>query len=329
MKNLLFTILLCAFSHGAMFSQTDKDKTAAFQFSFLPPLSTNGIQSYRYTNDASFNLLAGISKNEKAFAFAGFSNIVLRDANGLLFAGLFNYTGRDGKGLSLSGLMNMTKKQYSGFQLGGVANYAGKMKGFQFAGIANIAGDVTGFQFGGIVNKARNVSGVQFAGIINLAYSSDCPIGLINIIKDGEMGVAVTYNETGSTMITFRSGGKFTYGIIGLGYNHKISSWYTTEAGLGAHIHCFRWLKINNELKVASIGNASTNPTFTANYSLLPAFRLTPHIELFGGPSINYMNAKSTESSDLLPKHSIWEKNGDTRLQRGYIGYQAGIQYIF
>lgn len=329
MKNLLFTILLCTFSHGAMFAQTDKDKTAAFQCSFLPPLSTNGIQSYHYTNDASFNLLAGISKNEKAFAFAGLGNIVLKDGNGFLFAGLFNYTGRDGKGMSFSGLMNMTKKEYSGFQMGGITNYAGKMKGFQLAGIANIAGDITGFQFGGIVNKARNVSGVQFAGIINLAYSSDCPIGLINIIKDGEMGVAITYNETGSTMITFRSGGKFTYGIIGLGYNHKVSSWYTTEVGLGAHINCFRWLKINNELKVASIGNASTHPTFTANYSLLPAFRLTPHIELFAGPSINYMNAKNTESSDLLPQHSIWEKNGDTRMQRGYIGYQAGIQYIF
>ena len=122
MKNLLFTLLLCAFSHGAMFSQTDKDPTAAFQFSFLPPLSMNGIQSYRYTNDASFSLLAGVSKNEKAFAFAGISNIILKDGDGFLFAGLFNYAGRNGKGLSLSGLMNMTKKQYSGFQLGGIAN---------------------------------------------------------------------------------------------------------------------------------------------------------------------------------------------------------------
>lgn len=329
MKNLLLAISLCAFSHGAMFSQTDENKTTAFQLSFLPPLSTNGIQSYQYTNGASFNILGGISKNEKAFAFAGFSNIILNDGKGFLFAGLFNYVGHDGKGLSFSGVMNMTKKQYSGFQLGGIANYAGKMKGFQFAGMANVAGDVTGFQFGGIVNKARNVSGVQFAGLLNMAQSSDYPIGLVNIIKDGEMGVAITYNEAGSTMITFRSGGEFTYGIIGFGYNHNSSSWYTTEAGLGIHYNCFRWLRINNEFKCSSIGNNSTNPTFIISYSLYPAFRLTPHIELFGGPSINYMNAKNTESNDLLPKHAIWRKSSDTRLQRGYIGYQAGIQYLF
>ena len=35
------------------------------------------------------------------------------------------------------------------------------------------------------------------------------------------MGVAVTYDALGSTIATFRSGGRYTYGIIGVGYNHK------------------------------------------------------------------------------------------------------------
>lgn len=286
--------LLCAFSHGAMFSQTEENKTAACQLSFLPPLSTNGIRSYQYTNGASFNILGGISKNEKAFAFAGLSNIILNN----------------GKGMSVAGLVNITKNQYSGFQFAGVANYAGKVKGFQLAGVANRAGDVSGFQFGGIINKARNVSGVQFAGLLNIAESSSYPIGLVNIIKDGEMGVAVSYNESGSAMVTSRSGGD-------------------AEGGLGARILCLPWLRINNELKIASISSTSESPTFIANYSLLPAFRINRHMELFGGPSINYMNAKNTECDDLLPKHAIWKKNSDTRLQRGYIGYQAGVQFIF
>lgn len=300
MKNLLFTILLCTFSHGSMFSQTDENKTAAFQLSFLPPLSTNGIRSYQYTNRASFSLLAGVSMNEKAFAFAAFSNIILNDANGFQFAGISNYIGKDGKGVSFAGLINITKGNY------------------------------TGFQFGGLMNIARRVSGVQFAGLLNIAESSRYPIGLVNIIKDGEIGIAISYNESGSTMVTFRSGGDVTYGIIGIGYNHKSNKKsYTTEGGLGARILCLPWLRINNELKMASISSTSESPTFIANYSLLPAFRLKRHIELFAGPSINYMNARKTENSDLFPKHSIWKKNGDTRLQRGYIGYQAGIQYVF
>lgn len=330
MKKLLLLILLCTASHQGMFSQTDKNKTAAFQLSFFPPLSTNGWQANEYSNGASFNILAGVSKNEKAFAFAGLSNIILNDAKGLQFAGLSNYIGKDGKGVSFAGLVNITKGNYIGFQFGGLMNYAETMIGFQFGGLINIAEDVTGFQFGGLMNIARRVSGVQFAGLLNIAESSRYPIGLVNIIKDGEMGVAVSYNESGSAMVTFRSGGDVTYGIIGIGYNHKSNKKsYTTEGGLGARILCLPWLRINNELKIASISSTSENPTFIANYSLLPAFRLNRHIELFAGPSINYMNARNTENSDLFPKHSIWKKNGATRLQRGYIGYQAGVQYIF
>lgn len=339
MQKLLFFILFCTLGYTTLFAQTDKDKTTAFQVSFVPPLSSNGIQSYKYTNGISLNLLAGISKNEKVFALGGYGNIILNNATGLQLAGISNYIGNCGKGASIAGVITIAKKSYKGFQLAGITNYTGKMTGFQLAGVANIAGDVTGLQLGGIMNKARNVSGVQIAGILNIAKSSRYPIGLINIIKDGEMGIAVTYNETGSTMVTFRSGGDVTYGIIGIGYNHKTSERsYVTEAGLGAHINCLPWLRINNELKVGSFAysdspliaddNPST-PAFHANYSILPAFRLSPHFELFGGPSINYMNMKNNGNENLLPNHSIWEKDGDSRLQRLYIGYQVGVQYIF
>lgn len=307
-----------------LFSVTAQDKHTTFHLSFVPPLSTNGIKAYEYSNEASFNLLAGISRNEENFSFAGLSNVITNDAKGFQFAGLSNFIGNNGGGMLFSGLANITKGSYSGFQ---------------FAGLGNIVkNDISGFQFAGLINKAKNVNGVQFAGIINIAENSDFPIGLINIIKNGEKGIAVTYNELGSTMVTFRSGGKVTYGIIGFGYNHKVSNRaYTVEAGLGAHINCLSWLRINNELKVSSFGYSNnpfiadsklSNPVFHVNYSLMPAFRISRHFELFGGPSINYINARNTDS-ELMPNHSIWEKIGSTRLQQIYVGYQVGVQYIF
>jgi hypothetical protein len=143
-------------------------------------------------------------------------------------------------------LLNTVANSYSGLQFAGMANIAGGMKGLQFAGLTNIAGDVNGFQFAGLVNVAKNVSGVQFAALINIAENSDCPVGLINLIKNGEKSVAVTYNGIGSTVATFRSGGKYTYGIVGLGYNFN-AKWKATVStgGFGAHINCTPWLRIN------------------------------------------------------------------------------------
>lgn len=79
--------------------------------------------------------------------------------------------------------------------------------------MTGIADDVNGVQFSSLVNKARKVNGVQFATLVNIADESDFPVGLVNIIKKGERGISVTYDLLGNTLLSFRSGGKYTYGI--------------------------------------------------------------------------------------------------------------------
>ncbi len=292
MKKILLLMIFCTVTSEIAFSQTAEKKSSKFQLSLFPPLSTNGVRSYQYSNKASLNLLVGLSRNEEGIAIAGLGSIIKNDLNGV-----------------------------------------------QFSGVINIAKDVNGFQFAGVINKAKDVNGVQFAGLINIAENSDYPIGLINIIKNGEKSIAITYNEVGSIMTTFRSGGRVTYGIIGVGYNHKTSGRsYVTEAGFGIHINCLPWFRINNELKVACFGFSNnpfivnddrlSNTVITANYSLLPAFKISPHIELFGGPSLNYMNSGDT-NTELNFGHSIWKKSSSTRLLQIYVGYQAGVQFIF
>ena len=329
MKKIL-TLLLCVLTYSTLSAQTSTKTRTTFQLTFFPPLSTNGMYSHQYTNTISINLLAGISQNEEALTWGGLANVVLNDAKGFQMAGLANYVGNDGQGFQNAGLANINKNRFSGFQMAGLVNTASEMKGFQFSGLVNIASDVNGVQFAGLINIAKDVHGVQFAGLINIAENSDCPIGLINIIKNGEKGIAVTYDAIGSTVVSFRSGGKYTYGILGVGYNHKSSNnSLVTEGGLGAHIPVTPWFRINNELKVTSIGNNTDEPVFNAGYSLLPAFRIGKHVELFAGAGINYMDTKDMNNLKMFPNHSLWKKSGSSRMQQLYIGYQFGLQYIF
>ncbi len=83
----------------------DNEFHSTVHVSFFPPLSTNGRQAQYYSNDFSFSLLAGVSKNEEAFAFAGLANLIRNDAAGFQFAGLANYTGNEGSGFQFAGLL--------------------------------------------------------------------------------------------------------------------------------------------------------------------------------------------------------------------------------
>ena len=372
----VFIILLTVFHLSA---QMNQGKYVPFHFSFIPPLSSNGINASQYTNGASFSILAGMSANERNFTFASISNVIANEARGLQFAGISNYIGKQGqgvafagmtniakgtyKGVQLAGITNTTKGTYKGVQLAGITNIAkgtykgvqlagiinttkgtykgvqlagllnttkGTYKDVQFAGLLNTSKDITGLQFAGLLNIAGKVRGVQFAGLLNIAEESDCPIGLVNIVKRGEMGIALTYDILGNGIVSFRSGGKYTYGIIGFGYNHKLSGDNKTvaEAGYGVHIPCYSWFQINNEFKVTSTAT-SDKPFLNASYSLLPSFKIKKHYNIFGGASLNYSTTTEMDNQTLFPQNNLWKKHTDNRLQQLFIGYLVGIQYIF
>ena len=308
----VFIILLTVFHLSA---QMNQGKYVPFHFSFIPPLSSNGINASQYTNGASFSILAGMSANERNFTFASISNVIANEARGLQFAGISNYIGKQGQGVAFAGITNIAKGTY---------------KGVQFAGLLNTSKDITGLQFAGLLNIAGKVRGVQFAGLLNIAEESDCPIGLVNIVKRGEMGIALTYDILGNGIVSFRSGGKYTYGIIGFGYNHKLSGDNKTvaEAGYGVHIPCYSWFQINNEFKITSTAT-SDKPFLNASYSLLPSFKIKKHYNIFGGASLNYSTTTEMDNQTLFPQNNLWKKHTDNRLQQLFIGYLVGIQYIF
>ena len=308
----------------------------------------------------SINLVV-ISDNNYSVAVSGLFSVFRKNAFGLQIGGLYNHIGHKGAGLEIGGLGNTVMGSYYGVQIGGLfnavqgrsdalqiaglSNIAGDVNGLQIAGLANIGKDVNGMQFSGLTNVARNVNGlqfgglvniakkvkgVQFASILNVAEESSCPIGLINIIKNGEMGVAMTHDVLGNTTMAFRSGGKYSYGVVGVGYNHRLedSNKIVVEAGYGIHAPICKWLQLNNEFK--GISSASSRVSFVNfSYLLAPSFTLWKHLNLFGGPSINYFMSSTSGLEKILPSSCLWSKTAGRNFQQLYLGYQFGLQYVF
>lgn len=291
-------------------------KWRPIQVSFFYPLCTNGFEASSCANNLSISFIEGRS----------------RSVNGLALAGCVNTVKADSRGLLVSGILNAVYGTMSGVQLAGLVNIAGTAsRGIQLAGLVNVARDFSGLQLAGLVNVAHTVRGVQLAGLVNVADSSDFPIGFINLIKNGEMGIALSYNELGITMLSFQSGGRYTYGILGIGYNHYLHGQqpFIVSGGLGAHIPCTNWLRLNCELKSANLLpiKPSLDRLMVLSFSLLPSFRLLPHLELFGGPSISYASVDH-DYRNVLPSYSLWRRLDATRTRQLHLGFQAGVQYI-
>ncbi|SMD00613.1 hypothetical protein [Pedobacter nyackensis] len=313
---------------------------------FTYPVSTNGKHAALDTNNLSFHVLAGVSAAERGASFAGIANIVRNDTKGFQFAGISNHIGTAANGglfsgvlntygggntVAVAGLANLSKNDTKGIQFSGFASIAKNISGTQVAGFINKAKDINGTQIAGFINIAKKVKGAQIAGFINVADSSDYPIGIINIVKNGEKSIGLTTDETLTTMLSFRSGGKVLYGIIGLGYNFKNSDEvYAFEAGLGAHFFQSNSFRLNAEITGIGLESFKAGEYFKTSFRLMPALKITRNLELFGGPSFNYVNTNTTEGRKLNKKYiNTWENKKDNNFQAFYIGYSGGIQYSF
>jgi len=232
--------------------------------------------------------------------------------------------------VAIAGFTNISTGN-SGAQIAGFMNWTAKnVSAVQIGGFMNKAADVTGSQIAGFINIARKVKGVQLAGFINIADSSNYPIGIINIVKNGEKSIALTTNQNLTTMATFRSGGKVLYGIIGAGYNFKNKDEvYAFEAGLGAHFFQSEHFRLNAELIGGSLQNFKRGNYFKSTFQLMPSFRIGPNLEIFAGPSFNFVST-NTEEGKTLQKHYVktWDKK-DNSLHGLFLGYTGGLAISF
>lgn len=347
-------VMLSSLCSATTFAQ---ERAHGVNVGLVYPLSTHGRHAGSYSNIFSLNAIAGVSRAEKAFTLAGFSNIVREDASGFQVAGFANFIGgfaegfkaagfinkyQSGRGFQAAGFANLARRDITGMQVSGFINTVRDLNGFQAAGFiniaggsihgtqaagyVNIAGDVKGSQIAGFINIAKKVQGVQIAGFINIADSSDYPIGIVNIIRNGEKWLGVTTDDNLTTLLAFRSGGRKLYGIIGIGYNFENTKHvFAAQYGLGAHLVGTRNFRLNAEATAITLENFKRGEFTKFSLSVLPAVQVGP-LEIFAGPSFNHVNTDTAEGRKLIDHYMWTDINSDNRLNGLYIGYTAGVQ---
>lgn len=157
----------------------------------------------------------------KGFQLAGGGNVVMNDVEGVQIGGVWNLADTVHHGIQLSGGFNGAKTSY-GSQIAGVhnlsrnevavqitggVNIAKVVKGAQLAGVLNVSRKEVVSQLAGGINIAKKVKGVQLAGVLNIADSSDYPIALLSLVKNGTKQLSVHIDDSKLVALNFRSGG--------------------------------------------------------------------------------------------------------------------------
>jgi hypothetical protein len=264
--------------------------------------------------------LAGIIKGDaEGLQVAGLVNLTEGNLRGAQVAGLLNRAGTSSEGIQIAGLTNLSKGntpvqigglfnktdqadalqvaglfnttgQSEGVQVAGLGNVTQQISGVQVAGLVNIAEEVNGSQISGLINRAKVVRGVQVAGLINIADSSDYPIALINLIKTGEKRIGLSTDENLSILMSFRSGGSKLYGIIGVGTNLQYPELALGfEAGLGLVLQKRDSFRMDLEAFNLFMTDFHGSEYSKSGFRLLPALQLGQGLQLYGGPSLNFI----------------------------------------
>lgn len=320
------------------------------------PISSNGANAKEYTNLFSLHAIAGVSGSEDGFCAAGVSNIIYDSAKGGVFAGFSNHINGSAQGGIFSGFLTTVRYNIKGVQAAGFLNLTGSINGAQLAGFANItkhnmsgiqiagffnnATDVKGIQLAGFINRGRNVNsqlagfiniagkvkGVQLAGFINIADSSDCPIGIVNIVQHGEKSLGITIDETGTSVLALRSGGKRLYGILGVGGNLRLNRpLYALEAGLGAHFPVVPHFRLNLEAAANSVVDFKRYQYYRSSLRILGEVHLGNRIGVFAGPTFNYSISTRYHDPELVSSY-LWRRSYWGNEYGMYLGAIGGVQ---
>jgi len=108
----------------------------------------------------------------------------------------------------------------------------GHVNGIQISGGSNITDELYGLQIG-LVNINEDGFG-GMAGLVNISGSEKMiPLGLVNIIKNGIMHMALYYDDMQFINTSFRSGSKYFYSVMsfGLGSGFSYSRLGTEKEG--------------------------------------------------------------------------------------------------
>lgn len=255
---------------------------------------------------------------------------VAEDVTGIQGAGGVNVS-RALTGVQGAGGLNIASGDVLGMQAAGGVNIAlTRVTGVQLAGGVNVTdGDVVGLQGAPLNVTTGRVRGVQL-GVINYAEDVDAPIGILSIVKNGQLHMDVWGSDAVPAAMALRIGGKYVYNLFALGTNPigDQTKWMLGW-GIGGHIPVAgeTWF-VDIDLLTWHINEGDQ---FTTELNLLSQVRVTAgwraseRFALFGGVTANVLTSRVSDGSDWrLVDFSSSTHNGTD--VRGWPGFLLGIR---
>jgi hypothetical protein len=286
-----------------------------FQVSLTPGLSTHGFINSQIVNNFSLNVIGGSTAGVEGYEMAGIFNLNQYNMDGIQIAGVINMVGGSVKGFQMAGLGNLVSRNVSGFQIAGVWNKASNVKGMQLTGVLNIA---------------KKVKGVQLAGLLNIADSSDYPIAVLNIIKNGKKEISVQVDESQFLGVGFRTGGRILYSNLGFGMllnNENSNNKYGYEFGLGGFIIQKQKFSLAAEINQRNYldNNFKSIDASKSYIRIIPTYIIKGKYQLFIAPTFNYTEVENPEMTKKT--WNLWKASNHSNSFHG--GVSAGFTYRF
>lgn len=119
------------------------------------------------------------------------------------------------------------------------------------------------------------------------------------------------------------------YGIVGAGYNFRKNDkpLYAAEAGLGAHIPVARNFRVNLEGVNLSLSDFKAGTYMKSSLRILPSYRVSSHVVLFIGPTVNYVNYSKELGKEMVDRY-LWSKLRNDNFQGLFLGFTGGLQIM-
>lgn len=315
-----------------------------YQVSLIPGLSTHGMYNSQIIDHFSLNLIGGYTAGIKGLEMAGVFNINRKDVSFIQLAGVFNVVGGNTSGIQMAGVYNNVRSNGSGLQVAGLINKTTNFKGLQMAGIANSNNSMNGLQIAGLVNRTKGDAGSQVSGsvniagkvkgfqiglLLNVADSSDYPVGMINLIKNGEKSLSLSTDESLLHHLDFRSGGRVLYSIIGIGFKpgHNPAK-YAYQFGLGGRLIDRRSFTLNLEFVTRSLIDFKKRNGEFNSVRLLNTIRLNRQFRIISGPAFNFSTTYAEDGMEIKGWKFSERLNHRNQIKTLYGGFNAGLQLV-
>jgi len=308
----------------------------------IPQISSNGLANDRlYTN---FSLALGVSgyARLRGVDLSLGASWVQREMSGLQASVGLNYVGQRASGAQLAVGANVVAGQATGLQASSGYNHAGALRGVQLGlvgsareitggqiGLLNIGGKVRGAQIG-LINIGGKVRGSQI-GLINLAEDSDAPVGLINLVKNGQHHLELWSSDTAPLNVGVKLGGRYVYSVLGVGLQpgEEKTRWML-GLGLGGHVPISRRFFLEMDAVAWQIND---DQAWTDELNILGKLRViggysfARHFSVFAGATLNVLTTRVDDGADfgLIRGRRVTSDDAETTV-RIWPGFVAGMR---